>query len=44
MSLGQINVAYVLFESVADVEDLIKILLAMGRKVYGIRTKCDCID
>ena len=43
-SLGQINAAYVLFESVTDVEDLIAILLAMKRKVYGIRTKCDSID
>jgi hypothetical protein len=43
-SLGQINAAYILFESVTDVEDLIAILLAMNREIYGIRTKCDSID
>jgi GTP-binding protein EngB required for normal cell division len=42
--LGQINVAYILFESVTDIEDLVAVLLSMKRQVYFIRTKCDNID
>lgn len=42
--LGPINVVYVLFDSVTDVEDLIKILLSMKREVYGVRTQVDKID
>ncbi len=42
-NLGQINDAYILFDSIADIEDLIKILLAMQRKIYCIRPKCDNI-
>lgn len=43
-ALGSINIAYVLFESVTDVEDLIRYLVAMKRQVFGVRTKCDTID
>ncbi len=43
-ALGSLNAAYVLFDSVTDVEDLVKILLSMKREVYGVRTQVDKID